>query len=483
VDLQAAIKKHGPYHVYQQLTADPVDFASAVLNINPWSKQATILRTIAAYDRVAVRSGHKVGKSTLAAIAALWFPHAYPGGRVIMTAPTARQVRNVLWREVRRLYRRSSLPLGGKMNLLPALGWQAPNEGEILGFTTNEPEKIAGVSGEYVLYIVDEGSGVEDDIFEAIEGSRAGGAKLLVLGNPTRTSGAFYRAFTSEVAGWKALHVSSEDSPNITGEVKVPGLATRLWVEEKLRDWGEGSPLFQVRVRGNFPTQAENSVIGIGLIEAARQRYEDVESTGLLRIGVDVARFGDDESVIWPVRDLKALDPTVLKSLDTVQVAGKVMECVKANRRGRELVRIQVDVIGVGAGVADILRNRHDEGIMVVDINAGGSSTDSNYARVRDEMWFQLKSWLQGGAGIPDDGMLHQELLAPTYAYLPTQRIKVESKDDLKKRLNGRSTDRADALALAIYTPIIEPPASFGVEKFTSPRPTLDWSTPTDDDD
>jgi phage terminase large subunit len=439
--------------VYQQLTADPVDFASAVLNIRPWSKQAHILRTIATNDRVAVRSGHKVGKSTLAAIAALWFPHAYPGGRVVMTAPTARQVRIVLWREVRRLYQRAALPLGGKMNQLPELGFQAPGDGEILGFSTDEPEKIAGVSGAHVLYIVDEGSGVDDEIAEAIEGSRAGGAKLLVLGNPTRTSGFFYRAFTSEAASWKTLHVSSEHSPNITGEVLVPGLATRSWVEEKLSDWGEESPLFQVRVRGNFPTQAENSVIGLGLVEAARQRYEDVSTAGLLRIGVDVARFGDDESVIWPVRNLKALTPIVLKSFDTVQVAGKVIECVDAHRSGHEDVRIQVDVIGVGAGVADILRNRHDEGITVVDINAGWSSTDSNYARVRDEMWFQLKAWLQGGAGIPDDGMLHQELLAPTYAFLPTQRIKVESKDDLKKRLNGRSTDRADALALAIYTP------------------------------
>lgn len=439
--------------MYRRLTADPVDFASAVLNLRPWSKQAHILRQVATHDRVAVRSGHKVGKSTLAAVAALWFPHAFRGGRVVMTAPTARQVRIVLWREVRRLYQRSSLPLGGKMNQLPELGFQAPGGGEVLGFSTDEPEKIAGVSGEHVLYIVDEGSGVDDEIFEAIEGSRAGGAKLLVLGNPTRTSGAFYRAFTSEAASWIALHVSSEHSPNITGEVSIPGLATSAWVDEKRTDWGEESPLFQVRVRGNFPMQAENSVIGLGLVEAARQRYEDVEDGGLLRIGVDVARFGDDESVIWPVRDVRALRPSVLKGEDVVQVAGKVMEVVAIERRGIEPVRIQVDVIGIGAGVADILRNRHDEGITVVDINAGGSATDDAYARVRDEMWFQLKDWLKDGAGIPDDGMLHQELLAPTYSFLPTQKIKVESKDELKKRLSGRSTDRADALALAIYSP------------------------------
>lgn len=453
MDLAAAVCTHGRERVYQLLTADPVNFARGVLNLTPWSKQAAILRTIAAHDRVAVRSGHKVGKSTLAAIAALWFIHAYPGGRVVMTAPTARQVRIVLWREVRRLYRQASLPLGGKMNQLPELGYQAPDGGEILGFSTDEPEKIAGVSGAHILYIVDEGSGVEDLIFEAIEGSRAGGAKLLVLGNPTRTSGAFYRAFTSEASNWKALHVSSEHSPNITGEAKIPGLATAEWVTEKLNDWGEESPLFQVRVRGNFPTQSENSVIGLALVEAARLRYEDTATTGALRIGVDVARFGDDESVIWPVRNLKALRPTVLKSFDTVAVAGKVLEVVTALRRDAEPVSIRVDVIGVGAGVADILRSHFRQGVDVVDVNAGGTSSDDTYARVRDEMWFQLKAWLADGAAIPDDGMLHQELLTPTYSFLPTQKIKVESKDEIKKRLGGRSTDRADALALAIYTP------------------------------
>lgn len=451
-ELRGAVRRHGPEKVIAGLTTNPVTFASAVLNLKPWSKQAAILDTIAKHDRVAVRSGHKVGKSTLAAIAALWFPHAYPGGRVVMTAPTARQVRIVLWREVRRLYQQASLPLGGKMNQLPELGFQAPRGGEILGFSTDEPEKIAGVSGAHVLYIVDEGSGVGDEIFEAIEGSRAGGAKLLVLGNPTRTSGAFYRAFTSEAAGWKPLHVSSEHSPNITGEVAIPGLATPEWVAEKRNDWGEDSPLYQVRVRGNFPMQAENSVVGLAIVEGARNRYDDVRDNGTLRVGVDVARFGDDETVIWPVRDLKAGTPTVIKKFDLVQCAGKVMEVVASERRGTEDVRIKVDVIGVGAGVADILRNRRDSGIEIIDVNAGAQSTDETYARVRDEMWFQLRDWLKEG-GIPDDGMLHQELLTPTYSFLPTQRIKVESKDEIKKRLNGRSTDRADALALALYTP------------------------------
>jgi len=451
---------------------DPVVFAQRCLGITPWSKQAAILRAVAKHPRVAVRSGHKVGKSTSAAILALWWMVRHPDGRVVMTAPTGRQVRIVLWREVSRLYRTARPPLGGDLHKLPELGLVYEDGREIVGFSTDEPEKIAGVSGANVLYIVDEGSGVATDIFEAIEGSRAGGAQLVVFGNPTMTSGVFFDAFTSAKDGWHTIHVSSEDSPNVTGEANVPGLATRAWVEEKRTEWGEESPLFQVRVRGNFPTASENAVIGIELLEAAARRYPDTLDAGVLCIGVDVARFGDDETVIWPLRGTRALAPTVLHSMDTVQVAGEVLTIARALRRGNERPRIKVDVIGVGAGVADQLRT-HDD-LEVVDVNVGESSNvtakdEPEYNRLRDQLWFGLKAWLKTG-GIPDDGKLHAELLAPRYGFTVDGKLKVEPKDETKKRLK-RSPDRADALALAVYK--APAAAGFGEAPFRSVRRTF----------
>jgi hypothetical protein len=431
-----------------QRSQDPVEFSTNVLGIKPWSKQAHILRMIAKHDRVAVRSGHKVGKSTLASIAALWWMKRWTDGRVVMTAPTGRQVRIVLWREVTRLHKRALVSMGGTLHKLPELGLQYDDGREILGFATDEPERIAGVSGAHILYIVDEGSGVTEEIFEAIEGSRAGGAKLLVLGNPTRTSGTFYNAFTSAADVWCHLHVSSEDSPNVTGEANIPGLATPQWVEEKRQEWGEESPLYQVRVRGNFPTQAENAVMGLALVEAARERYEDTAEDGPLSIGVDVARFGDDETDIQPVRGYKALQATVLRSMDTVDVAGRALKVGRELARPGERPVFKVDVIGVGAGVADTLRAN---GADVIDVNVGESANDDNYSRLRDELWFGLRDWLKDGGAIPDDGKLQADLLAPTYSFLPTGKIKVESKDEIKKRLSGRSPDRADGLALAVY--------------------------------
>lgn len=445
----------------RQTALDPVAFATETLGLKPWSKQAEILRAVAAHDRVAVRSGHKVGKSTSAAILALWWINKHEDGRVVMTAPTGRQVRLVLWREVTRLYRRSVIPLGGFLSANPDPGLKYEDGREIVGFSTDESEKIAGVSGANVLYIVDEGSGVSEDIFEAIEGSRAGGAKLVVLGNPTKTSGTFYNSFVNPI-GWKPLHISSEHSPNITGETSIPGLATASWVAEKLEEWGEQSPLFQVRVRGNFPTQAENSVIGLGLVEAARERYDDTPEAGALSIGVDVARFGDDQTVIWPVRGKKALTPVVLKGADTVFVAGKVLEVAQSLARAGERPTVRVDTVGVGGGVADVLRRF--PAVHTVDINASESSYDDTYARCRDEMWFALKTWMADGA-IPSHDRLHRDLVAPTYSFLPTGKIKVESKDEIKKRLDGRSTDYADALALAVYSRRPVAPIQRGVFK------------------
>jgi hypothetical protein len=437
----------------QRDALDPVNFATNVLDIKPWSKQSEILRAVDRYARVAVRSGHKIGKSTSAAILALWWMHRWPDGRVVMTAPTGRQVRIVLWREVTRLYRRARTPLGGELHKVPDQGLQYEDGREIVGFATDEPERIAGVSGAHVLYIVDEGSGVDEVIYEAIEGNRAGGAKLVVFGNPTQTSGTFYNAFTSAKDKWHTIHVSSEDSPNVTGECEIPGLATPDWVKEKLEEWGENSPLFQVRVSGNFPVQSENSVIGIGLVEAAARRYEDTLPDGPLEIGVDVARYGDDESVIWPCRGNKPLRPTVLNSMDNVEVAGKVMEVVRALRREGERPVVKVDVIGVGSGVCDILKRHRD--IMVIEVNVGEAANvlpngESGYNRLRDQLWFGVKEWLKAGGALPDDAKLHAELLAPKYGFTVTGHVKVESKEDIKKRLK-RSPDRADALALAIY--------------------------------
>jgi phage terminase large subunit len=380
-----------------------------------------------------------------------------------MTSASARQVKSILWKEVRKQHSRAKFPIGGVCALDPETGLQLPDGREILGFSTNEPEKMAGVSGKNLLFIIDEASGVPEEIFEAIEGNRAGGAKVALFSNPTRTVGTFYDAFHSKSEFWHRLHISSEDSPNVTeGRSVVPGLATLDWVNEKRDEWGEESPLYNVRVRGNFPRQGQNVVISLDLIEAALER-EPENDDGQLRVGVDVARFGDDESVIQVVRGKVARMPVARGGLDGPQLAGLVREVVRAERRGDEPVTVNIDGIGVGASAYDALKD--DADLTVNSINVSESATDELYALLRDQLWHAARDWLKDGGVLPDDGKLHGELVAPSYSFDARGRIKVEGKDSIKKKLR-RSPDRADALSLAVYTapeaPAYEPARSAG---------------------
>jgi len=432
---------------------DPVRFATDVLGFQPWSRQAEILRAVAAHDRVAVRSGHKVGKSLSVAALALWFVCSFHRARVVMTAPTHRQIRNILWKELRRLYRGARIPLGGVMHELPDIGYQLADGREVVGFSTKEPERMAGISGPNVLFLVDEASGVPESIFQAIEGNRAGGAKIVLTSNPTMTSGTFFSAFNDKREFWHAIHVSSLEVP-----AGVPGLATREWIDEKRREWGSESPLFYVRVLGEFPSQPENAVIGLALVEAAESRWSETAASGPLVLGVDPARFGDDESVIVGRRGFKAFRPAVFLNIDEHALAVRVIETAQRLRETNERVVANVDGHGVGAGVISVLRQsdacRGVAGWLTVnDVRSGDpSSSPDQYVNLRTQLHFAVAEWLEQGGAIPDDPKLHGELVAPTYAFDGRNRRKVEAKEEIKRRL-GRSPDRADSLALAVFTP------------------------------
>jgi hypothetical protein len=439
---------------------DPVLFAEEVLGIRIWSRQAEVLNAVARHDRVAVRSGHKTGKSKGVGALAFWWAMTRVEGRVIMTSSGNRQVKSILWREIKTIHRRARVPLGGKLNEDPATGLQFGDGREIIGFTTKEKEKMAGFSGQNLLFIVDEASGVPQEIFEAIDGNRAGGAKIVLLSNPTQVSGEFYDAFHDKTDLYFPIHIRSDETPNcVEGRIVVPGLATLQWIEEKRVEYGpdyENDPFYQVRVLGDFPSQSERSVIALSLVAKAIDDWEDAEEDGPLELGVDVARFGDDDSVICSRRGKKALGFRAVHGMDTQQVANEVRAEVRERRKPRDgaKVRVKVDVIGIGAGVADELKKDADIEVIEVNVSESGWATDNEgrqkYVKVRDQIWFATRDWLKEGGAIPNDKLLRGELVAPSYSFDSQGRQKVEAKDEIKKRL-GRSPDRADALGMAIF--------------------------------
>jgi phage terminase large subunit len=446
-----------PEHPY---STDPVAFASDELGFQAWSKQRDIIQAVRDHPRVAVRSSHGPGKTATAAQVALWFLAVHRNSRVITTAPTWAQVEQLLWREIRASVARAHAagrgaefpkPFATKLEL--GVEWFA------IGLSTNEPERFQGHHADHLLLIVDEASGVDEKIFEAAEGFlTAEGAHMLLLGNPTRPGGQFHRAFTTERADWHTIHISTFDTPNYTGEPVPPEVARSLpradWADEKKRAWGEGSPMYQVRVLGNFPSKAANGVCALHDVEQAQQRELTGREHGKpATIGVDVARFGDDDTVISVRANQRIRIRKVVHGKATTEVAGTVIRYAAiVQEETGALPIIVVDDVGVGGGVTDLLRERLPDH-QVIGFNGGETAYDPDeYPNRRSELWFAMADALPE-LDLDQDEQLAADLTAPTYKIDSRGRRVVEPKKDTKKRL-GRSPDRADSVMLTLVKPV-----------------------------
>lgn len=229
--------------------SNPHAYAQHVLGVRPWARQADVLLAAAMSPRVVVRSGHKIGTTLTAAILAHWWARTRSSARTVLTSSTPRALQALLWSSLRRLdpsiAAPSSLPLQHRL----------ANGNELLGLSPEEPGRFAGF-GDETLFVVDNAEDVPDAVFAALEGPLLHGAHCVVLGKPTKTTGAFRSLCLGETyPRFRCLAVSSEESPNVkAGRIVVSGLATAEWVDEKRAEWGEDSELFRTRVLGEFPT-------------------------------------------------------------------------------------------------------------------------------------------------------------------------------------------------------------------------------------
>ncbi|HYG66550.1 MAG TPA: hypothetical protein VD838_02790 [Anaeromyxobacteraceae bacterium] len=481
--LHAASGVQFPSPLYRK---DPVRFAREILGVEPWSKQIDILEAVRDHPRVAIKSGHKVGKSHSASTLALWFYCSFEAARVVCTSTTARQVDEILWRELRMMHARSGRCVACKAELQRNPGARIPRpcphsslvDGEladtartglksadfreIVGFTARQAEAVAGISGENVLYIVDEASGVAEEIFEAIEGNRAGSARLVLFSNPTRNEGEFHAAFNGKARFYKGITVSSASTPNVeAGERLVPGLATREWVEEKREEWGEKSPLYRVRVEGEFAEHEAGKIFSLHTIEQAEQRWHTARAEGRLYIGLDPAgeRGRGDEIIYAPRRGRKLLELLPYQGLDEQGHLAELIRIVKRLRVPRETPVVVVDREGsVGSKVYLAIRNYADANpgmFEVVGVRASDKALRQPelYDRMRDALAASLVAWFDAEGAIPEDAKLAKELHALEWSQRADGRSKVTPKDTLRKIL-GRSPDRYDALALSTWEPL-----------------------------
>jgi len=422
---------------------DPVVFCREALQVTPLPWQEEALRLVAAHDRVAIRSGHGVGKSAFLAWLVLWFLVTRGNARIPCTAPTRHQLADVLWSEIAKWRRRMRPELAAHITMsgdYVALA-DAPHECFAVARTArrDQPEAFQGFHGENLLFIADEASGVEDTVFEAGEGAMATpGAKTVLAGNPTRTSGYFYNAFHRDRAAWKTVCVPCADSAMVATDY-ARGMAER---------YGADSNIYRVRVLGEFPTAEEDQVIALALCESAVRRDVAAIEGARIKWGVDVARFGPDRSALAKRRGNVLLEPVkAWRNKTLMEVAGLIRDEYARCREDEVPDEILVDTIGLGAGVLDRLR---EDGLPARGVNVGAATTDANgrFLRLRDELWWRAREWFETGTAVlPDDQALIGELSLPRYSFNSDGRIKVESKDEMKSRA-VQSPDLADAFCL-----------------------------------
>lgn len=422
--------------------ANPHLFVTEVLKANPEAWQIEALKAIATSDRLAVRSGHGVGKSAFLAWVIIWWLCTRFPAKIPCTAPTAHQLSDVLWGELSKWYRNlpEFLRLMFELKADRLELKSAPNESFAVARTARkeQPEAFQGFHSDNLLFVVDEASGVEDIIFEVGEGAMSThGAKTILTGNPTRTQGYFYDAFHRLRSRWSCLKVACADSSRVSKD----------YISDMAAKYGLDSNIYKVRVLGEFPSSEDDAVIPLYLCESAINRKVDPLKFKPVW-GVDVARFGDDRTTLAKRRANVLLEPVKSwRGKDTMQVAGILLNEYESALQEDKPGEILVDVIGIGAGVVDRAR---ELGLPVRGINVGESApTKDQYARLRDELWFKARAWFdQKDCSIPQDDDLIAELTTPKYDFLgSTGKIQVEPKDKLKER-GVVSPDLADAFCL-----------------------------------
>jgi hypothetical protein len=483
---------------YQEMRAawreDPINYAKNRLGLTPTHQQRELLNAIKEPGaKVTARSGHGTGKSAGLAAAIWWKLECFDYSKVPCTAPSAVQLRDILWAEISKWYRRSldmsrawGMPQDFWLSTLfeitqdkiSAMG--APREWFAVARTARpeQPDALQGFHASeitisedgstivvdeetkidtkdhrgQIMFVIEEAGGVHDKIFEVAEGALSSpNASLLMGGNPTRSTGYFAASHKQNRAEFTTLHFRSSDSPLV-----APGYRPGL-----VRKFGEGSNVVRVRADGEFPRADDDTLIPLDAVEAAisRPHVDDVEP-GDRRLGVDVARYGDDRTVFL-LRDGPNVEHIRIEAkLDTMRVTGIIVNLIRKWHANS----VHIDISGgLGAGPYDRLRemkraDKLPKDLILVGVNVAekaphrsGLDTEHQPYRLRDYLWLEMADWIVNGEpsfeevprDISDD--LAGELCSVRYAIDSAGRLVIESKDMMKKR-GLRSCDLADAL-------------------------------------
>lgn len=437
----------------------PVEFVEDLLHVTPDPQQAAILRSVAANQMTSVRSGHGIGKSAVEAWAVIWFLSTRPFPKIPCTAPTQHQLFDILWAEVSKWLRNNKA-------LERELQWtkekvymkQYPEEWFAVARTASKPDALQGFHAEDILYIIDEASGVDDKVFEPVLGALSTpGARLLMCGNPTQLSGFFYDSHHKNRGSYSTFHIDGRNSSRVSQD----------FINTIITMYGEDSDVFRVRVAGEFPRQENDVFIPLPLVEKSiMTQWNEPERPASIHIGCDVARFGDDKTVIGYKVDEKVEFWKRRSGQDTMKTADDIIELGETlvrRYRYQKTIPVKVDDSGVGGGVVDRLRQikrnnpERFEWLDVIPVVFGQRIKHEFYHDSTTYMMSVVKKLLMPYTEeglpkpvelvLPDDNDLIGQLSTRKYGMTEQSKIRVESKEAMKKR-GLHSPDEADCVLL-----------------------------------
>lgn len=404
--------------------------------------------------RIAIASGHGIGKSALIAMITKWGLDTCEDTRIVVTANTESQLDTKTSPEITKWCNLSITSDWFKPTTRSVSSTQKGHEkswrADLVTWSANNTEAFAGLHnlGKRIIVIYDEASGIDPKVWEVTLGALTDeGTEIIwiAFGNPTLNKGTFRECFGKARNLWKTEQI---DSRTVEGTNKA-------YLDELIETYGIKSDIVKVRVLGQFPSASSLQFIPSDLVEAARVRDIEVDYAEPVVLGVDVARFGDDSSTIYTRkgRDGNFMPPIKLHGIDTMALAGKVAE----HARVTGAAVVNVDEGGIGAGVLDRLVQM---GVAAVGVQFGSNplgvvklSHGVKVANRRAEIWAIMRDWLPG-AMIPDDQELADDLTGIEYGFNANDEILLEKKEHMKKR-GLASPDNGDGLALTFATPVL----------------------------
>lgn len=309
---------------------------------------------------------------------------------------------------------------------------------------------LSGLHSKYILYLIDESGDINPAVLKSAEQGLSTGpifGKILQAGNPTSHTGMLYASVTTLRDQWFGI--------TITGDPDDPRRSKRIdinWARKQIQTYGRDNPWVMAYILGLFPPSSINTLLGPDEVAAAiARRYKSSEyEYSQKRLGVDVARFGDDSTILCPRQGLRCFKMAEMRNARSTEVAARV---INAKSKWKSEMEFIDGTGGYGAGVIDAMIVG---GYSPQEINFSGRSNDPRYFNKRSEMWFEMAEWVKRGGWLPNDPTLAKELTAPTYTF-QNGKLRLEEKEQIKDRL-GFSPDRADALGLTFALP--EMPAS-----------------------